>query len=157
MIKKGKLRKKYMEKVTILEIPSCKMVSSNCGMFGDGTLERFDEWFSQFERPLFPKDFLWYDSNQEGFVWYYIYDPTMNVPKEFEVIDFQGGLYAIATGIDNQDTTEVFETINEFINSKKNIEIDQNRAYLGNIITSPMGEEVLGYNQMVYYVPIKKK
>jgi hypothetical protein len=35
--------------------------------------------------------------------------------------------------------------------------IDKARPELGNIITSPLAEEALGYNQMDYYTPIKKK
>ena len=35
-----------MQSIRIYEIPDCRMVSSDVGMFGDGTLEKFDEWLS---------------------------------------------------------------------------------------------------------------
>ena len=46
-----------MQNVRIYEIPDCKMVSSGVGMFGDGTLEKFDEWLSMQPRGIYPKDF----------------------------------------------------------------------------------------------------
>lgn len=39
-----------MEMVRIYEMPECKMVSSGIAMWGEGKLERFDEWFSSFPR-----------------------------------------------------------------------------------------------------------
>ncbi|WP_273320107.1 GyrI-like domain-containing protein [Vallitalea guaymasensis] len=144
-----------MENVRIYEIPSCKMVSSQVGMFGDGKLEKFDEWFSTLPRPMFPKDFLWYDEKKGGFVWYYIYSEDMTIPDEFEIIDFPGGLYAVATDIDGQDNSKVLNAIKEFIKEKECFEEDSTRAYLGNIITPPSANTAMGYNQMDHYIPIK--
>ena len=144
-----------MENVTIYEIPPCKMVASKVANFGEGKLEAFDQWFSAFQRPIFPKDFLWYNHKEGGFVWYYIYDESMNVPEEFELHDFPGGLYAVATGIDGQDSSLVMDGIKTFIKEKSNIVEDESRAYLGNIPTPPRAFEALGYNQMNYYIPIK--
>lgn len=144
-----------MENVRIYEIPACKMVSSQCGMFGDGKLERFEEWFSSLSRTMFPKDFLWYDNKREGFIWYYMYSEGMNIPDDFDIIDFTGGLYAVASDIDGQDNSEVIGAIKRFIKEKECFEEDTSRPYLGNIPTPPSAYEVMGYNQMDYYVPIK--
>ena len=38
-----------------------------------------------------------------------------------------------------------------------NLEIDKSRPELGNIGTGPLGKEILGFEQMNYYTPIKKK
>jgi len=146
-----------MENIRIYEIPKCKMVSSKCAMFGEGKLEMFDEWFSKFERPISPKDFLWYDNEKNGFVWYYLYDKTMTVPKEFDLVDFDGGLYAVASGIDGNDSTPIINEIISFIDKSENLEIDSSRAYLGNVITPPAAFDLIEYNQMDYYVPIKAK
>ena len=86
-------------------MPACKMVSSGIGMFGEGIFNIFDEWLSSQKRGLFPRDFLYWAG--EGFVWLYMYEDGMNVPKEFEVIDFQGGLYAVATDIDQKTDREI--------------------------------------------------
>lgn len=146
-----------MENIRIIEMPRCKIVSSQCGVFGDGRLEKFDEWFSSFPKEMFPKDFLWYDKEQNGCVWFYIYDESMDVPKDFNITDFEGGLYAVITGIDGNDTTEVISTVKKFIRENDKIEEDITREYLCNVITPPTATEILGYNQMDYYAPIKEK
>ena len=144
-----------MEKVRIYEIPDCKMVSSQCGMFGDGKLERFNVWFSSLPRPMFPKDFMFYDNEQNGFVWYYVHHDGMNVPDDFSIIDFPGGLYAVATEVDGQDSAEVISVIRDFIRHKTCFEEDTSRAYLGNIPTPPSSAKAMGYEQMDYYLPVK--
>ena len=89
-----------MQSVRIYEMPACKMVSSGTGMFGEGKFNLFDEWLSSQKKGLFPKDFLFWTG--EGFIWLYMYEDGMNVPNEFEIVDFQGGLYAVATDIDQK-------------------------------------------------------
>lgn len=144
-----------MEHVRIYEMPACKMVSSEPGMFGDGKLERFDAWFSTLPRTLFPKDFLWFDSERGGFVWYYIYSEGMEVPDSFPLVEFPGGLYAVVSDIDGKDNAEAFATIRSFIEEKGCFEEDSTRQYLGNVITPSSASEAMGYNQMDYYFPIK--
>lgn len=144
-----------MENVRIYEIPQCKMVSSECGMFGEGKLERFNEWFSSFPRTIFPNDFLWFDNEQGGLIWYYIYIDGMNISDDFNIIDFPGGLYAVASEIDGQDSAEVISVIKHFIKEKGCFEEDTSREYMGNIPTPTSAFNAMGYNQMDYYVPIK--
>lgn len=144
-----------MENIRVYEIPACKMVSSECGMFGEGKLERFSDWFSAQPRTMFPKDFLWMDREKGGFVWYYMHHEGMEVPQEFEIVDFPGGLYAVASGIDGQDNTDIINAIKRFIAGKDCFQEDTAREYLGNIPTPPSAARAMGYNQMDYYVPIK--
>ena len=144
-----------MEKVRIYEFPSCKMVTSQCGTFGDGKLEKFNEWFSSFPRALFPRDFLTYDNERNGLVWYYMYHDGMHVPEDFSIIDFQGGLYAVATDIDGADDSEIMGVIREFVKQKGCFEEDPSRPYFGNIPTPPSAAKALGYEQMDYYIPIR--
>ncbi len=146
-----------MENVRIYEIPACKMVSSQCGMFGDGKLEQFNEWFSSLPRTMFPKDFMFHDDAQGGFVWYYMYEEGMNVPDAFSIVDFSGGLYAVASEIDGEDSSEVVSVIKSFIEEKNSFEEDDSRTYLGNIPTPPSAAKAMGYEQMDYYIPIKIK
>lgn len=142
-----------MQSVRIYEMPACKMVSSGTGMFGEGNFNLFDEWLSSQKRELFPKNFLFWAG--EGFVWLYMYEEGMNVPGEFEIINFQGGLYAVATDIDQKTDKELMDTeIDRFL-SENGFERDTSRSELGNIITSPLAKEIMGYEQMDYYIPIK--
>ena len=149
-----------MESVRIIEIPECKMVSSGVGMFGDGTLEKFDEWFSALPNSIYPKDFLYWDSSSEeklGFHWLYLYEEGLNVPAEFDIIDFRGGLYAVATGIDQQTDMDTMKAeIHAFL-LQHGFCWDETRPSLGHVITSPITRETLGYDQMNYWFPIKAK
>ncbi len=144
-----------MQSIRIYEMPACKMVSSGVGMFGEEKFNKFDKWFSSYERGLFPKDFLYWSG--EGYVWLYMYEEGMAVPPEFEIIDFCGGLYAVATDIDQRTDTGLMETeIDQFL-GENGFERDPSRPGLGNIITSPLAKQVMGYEQMDYYFPIKAK
>lgn len=144
-----------MQSIRILEMPDCKMVSSGKGMFGEEKFNRFDEWLSSQKRSLFPKDFLF--GEEDGFTWLYLFEDGMSVPAEFEIVDFKGGLYAVATDIDQKTDTELMNTeVNQFLN-ENGFERDTLRKDLGNIITSHAAQEIMGYEQMDYYFPIKAK
>lgn len=144
-----------MQSIRILEMPDCKMVSSGKGMFGEEKFNRFDEWLSSQKRSLFPKDFLL--GEEDGFTWLYLFEDGMSVPAEFEIVDFKGGLYAVATDIDQKTDTELMNTeVNQFL-KENGFERDTLRKDLGNIITSYAAQEIMGYEQMDYYFPIKAK
>ena len=144
-----------MQSIRIYEMPTCKMVSSGMGMFGEGNFNIFEEWFSAQKRSLFPKDFLYWAG--EGFVWLYMFEEGMEVPPELEIIDFQGGLYAVATDIDQKTDKELMNTEMDKFLSENGFERDISRSELGNIITSPLAQEIMGYEQMDYYIPVKAK
>lgn len=149
-----------MQNVRIYEICNCKMVSSGVGMFGDGTLERFDMWMSELPRSIYPKDFLYWDCSDEdkqGFHWLCLYEPGMNVPDEFSVIDFHGGLYAVTTDIDRQTDMDAMNAELDGFLKESGFVRDKSRPSLGNIITSPRAKEILGYEQMNYWTPIRPR
>ena len=142
-----------MQGVRIYEMPACKMVSSGTGMFGEGKFILFGEWLSSQKRGLFPKDFLFWAG--KGFVWLYMYEDGMNVPNKLEIIDFKGGLYAVATDIDQKTDKGLMDAeIDRFL-SENRFERDTSRSELGNIITSPHTKEIMGYEQMD--IPVKAK
>ena len=144
-----------MQSIRIYEMPACKMVSSGIGMFGEEQFNKFEEWLSSQKRSMFPKDFLYWKDG--GFNWLYMFEDGMIVPSEFEIVDFKGGLYAVATDIDQKtDTTLMKAEVDKFLN-ENGFERDTSRSDLGNIITSPLAHEIMGYEQMDYYTPIKAK
>ena len=152
---KRDLEENKMQSVRIYEMPACKMVSSGIGMFGEKKFNIFEEWFSSLKRGLFPKDFLYWAG--EGFVWLYMFEDGMEVPPELDIIDFQGGLYAVATDIDQKTDRELMDTeIDKFL-SENGFERDTLRSELGNVITSSLAKKIMGYEQMDYYIPIKVK
>jgi len=148
-----------VEAVRVYEIPDCKMVSSGIGMFGEEKFERFGKWFSAQPRSIFPKDYLFWDGEWQvsgGFHWLYVYEDGMDVPSEFDVIDFKGGLYAVVTGIDGKSNSEARAAVSNFIKTH-GFERDDSRRELGNVITPPSAKTVLGYVQMDYFTPIRAK
>ena len=81
----------------------------------------------------------------------------MSVPKELELIDFQGGFYAVATDIDQKTEMELMKKEVDAFLSQNGFERDPSRPDLGNIITSPNAKKIMGYEQMDYYAPIKAR
>lgn len=145
-----------MQNVRIVAFPDCRMVASAVGMFGDGALERFGEWFSSKPKGVWPKDYLMWDETGPGFRWLYLYEDGMEVPAEFSVIDFTGGLYAVTTDIDQRTDMERMNVVVDQFLAENGLERDKARPDLGNIITSPRARGVLGYEQMDYYTPVKE-
>ena len=94
-----------MQLIRIYDMPPCRMVASPVGMFGERALDDFDAWMSAQPRRMFPRDFLTWDESDPahpGFRWYYMYEEGMALPEGAAVVDFPGGMYAVATGIDQQ-------------------------------------------------------
>ena len=144
-----------MQSIRICKIPDCRMVSSIVGMFGDPAFDAFMNWMDKQPRGMYPKDYLTWD--QVGFRWLYLYEEGMEVPEPLSVIDFKGGLYAVATDIDQQtDKKNMDEEVEAFL-EKNGLSRDSDRLELGNIITPPEVQEILGYEQMDYYYPVKRK
>ena len=148
-----------MQGIRIIEIPDCRMVSSGIGMFGEEKFDVFFKWFSSQPKTIFPKDFLFWDNGEHGgsggFHWLYIYEEGMDTPQDFAVIDFKGGLYAVATDIDGQTDMAFLDAARDEFLKANGFAVDESRARMGNIITSPLAEKIMGYNQMDYYTPIK--
>lgn len=148
-----------MQSVRIVEIPDCKVVSSGIGMFGEEKFDRFGEWMEGLSRSIFPKDFLFFEQYGEksGFHWIYLYDEYMNVPEEFEIIDFKGGLYAVATDIDQRTDMDAMNAEVDAFLAENGLVRDTGRPDLGNIVSSPAVSAILGYEQMDYYAPVKMR
>ena len=148
-----------MELVRIFEIQDCKMVSSGIGNFREGKFDRFEKWFSSLPRTMYPMNFLFcVDEGKEPhrYHWLHMLEENMDVPKEFEIIDFKGGLYAVVTIIDQGDFTEALKARDRFLEDH-GLEIDKSLPELSTIFTTPLAEKLLGYNQMDCYTPIKSK
>ena len=149
-----------MQAIRIYDMPECKMVASPVGMFGEAALDAFNTWMETQPRTLFPKDFLTWDDSDPAhpeFRWYYQHAEGMALPEGAEVVDFPGGMYAVATGIDQQTDKDAMDAaVVEFI-TRHGLEMDPTRRELGNIITSPAVSAVLGFEQMDYYYPVRPK
>lgn len=144
-----------MQAIRIIEIPKCKMVSSGRGFFGDDHFTAFYNWFSSLPRSMNSKDFLYWDG--KGFCWLYLYEEGITPPERFEIVDFEGGLYSVTTDIDGKTDVEKMNAEVDSFLSENGFERDTSRFELGNIITPPAVQKILGYCQMDYYTPIQSK
>lgn len=141
-----------MQPVRIIDFPACRMVSSGTGMFGSDAFDRFEAWLTSLPRPVWPADYLTW--NGEGFLWLRILDAGMSVPDGFSVVDFPGGLYAVATDVDQQtDQAALTAEVSAFLRAS-GLAMDHTRPELGNVITTPAVRSILQYEQMDYYFPV---
>lgn len=146
-----------MQSVRIIEIPDQRMVSSQPGMFGDGMLEIFMLWMDRQKRGIWPKDFLAEEPGTNGakMRWLHLYEEGMDVPEELEMVDFKGGLYAVATDMDGAtDHGALRAEVEEFI-AQHGLEMDEERLQLGNVITPGAAMRAMGGCQMDYYFPVR--
>lgn len=149
-----------MQPIRIYDMPPCQMVASPVGMFGEPALDSFDTWMSTQPRSMLPRDFLtWDDSDpaHPGFRWYFMYEDGMRLPEGAQVVDFPGGMYAVATGIDQQTDKRAMDAAVAAFIAQNGLEADGSRRELGNIITSPAVKAALGYEQMDYYYPVRAR
>lgn len=147
-----------MQPIRIYDMPPCRMVASPVGMFGEPALDAFNTWMENQSRSLFPRDFLTWDSSDPahpGFRWYFMHADGMTLPEGAEVVAFPGGMYAVATGIDQQTDKKAMDAEVAAFLEENGLMIDPDRRELGNIITSAAVQAVLGYEQMDYYYPVR--
>ncbi|KAF0193946.1 MAG: hypothetical protein FD169_2163 [Bacillota bacterium] len=159
-----------MEIVRVVELPRCSMVSSGCSteqdpFTEDGLLMRFDRWWSAVDAErqdkFFPRDFMWFDRERNGLVWYYAASPMPATTEGFEIIDFPGGMYAaaVARDGDDEDGNRVRKTIADWIVDSGSLEFDPSRGHseLFHVITSTAAAEALGYSQLEILVPVRPR
>lgn len=147
-----------MDGIRIVKLLACKMVSS-----GDRNLEDFDVWFSKVDKErkdqFFPRDFMWWDSENKKLVWYYILGEHITNTEGFETIDFEGGLYAaaISRDQDDKDGERVFCAIKDWVQNSGVFALDErpNHSTMFHVITPDEAYEVMGYRQLDLFVPIK--
>ena len=134
------------------------MVSSGIGKFGDKKFACFEAWFRGLPQPLCPHDYLYWEGEWPeigGFHWLYVYEDGMKVPEEFKVVDFRGGLYAVVTSTETEQShAEELAAITRFVRLN-HLQLDRSRTELLNVITPPAAAAVMSFRQMNYYVPVK--
>ena len=73
------------------------------------------------------------------------------------MIDFPGGLYAVAADRDGETDSEAMNAEVDAFLAQNGFQRDSTRKELGNIITPPLAQKTMGYSQMDYYFPIRPK
>ena len=143
-----------MEHVRLEYFPACRMVASGKGSFGDESFARFERMMERQARTSpYPMDFL--TGSERGLEWLYLYREGMDT-LGMDVIDFPAGLYAVVCGIDAQSNEAEMAAVNEFMEAHGLVR-DPDRPDMGHIVGTPETQEALGYEQMDYWTPVKKK
>lgn len=152
----------------IISVPQFKVASSgvdkNFDFSSNGILGKFDTYFSAIKPSpkddFMPRDFLFYDKEQQGLVWWWALTEGMD-NSGFEVIDFDGGYYltyAYKDG-DEEANNKLYNEALEYINNSDIYELDEhpNHYAMGHIITPAEIIKAQGWAQMETFIPIKLK
>ncbi len=161
------INEKDRNAVRIIELPSCKMIWSGVCPGTAGTsenvpLRKFSEWWSAFDKlrkdRFYARDFMWYDGAAGGMAWGLA---VADIPADtggFEVIDFPGGLYAVANYADG-DAEGAYTSINKWVEESDCFIPDGSRNHMWHCFgccSEPI-PIIMGYNQYDFYFPILVK
>ncbi|MCE5235129.1 MAG: MerR family transcriptional regulator [Clostridiaceae bacterium] len=149
-----------MPDIRVVYIPPLKMARS-----GNGDLDEFDRWWSGVDTgsSIFPRDFLWYNEKLNCFEWLFAIPDGLSDTNGYEVFNFPGGLYAVATAVDGDEINKVNRLIHKWAEENEffepaNSRNDANERYdMGHIVTPPIFQEKTGYHLMDVFVPIVER
>jgi hypothetical protein len=139
-------------------------VDKNFDFSSTGVLGKFDLYFSAIEpsdRDRFmPRDFLYYDEEQQGMIWIWALSEDMDDGGN-EVIDFDGGYYltyAYKDG-DEESNGKLYTEALKYIENSEVMELDirPNHYAMGHIITPAEIIKAQGWAQMETFIPIRLK
>jgi hypothetical protein len=149
-----------METVKIITLPKCSIVTS-----GEGDQKKFNQMWSELDQKrkdkFFPRDFMFFNEKTQKEVWLYAVEEwvTENDTQGFEIIDFEGGIYAtcIAPQKPFEEALKVYNVIQDWVNSSKAFALDVNekRPHLWHVVGTSLTDKALGYRQIEIFVPIK--
>lgn len=156
---------KKAPEVRIVQIPKCKMATSGAPDTTFSKVWDFPRWWKDYDKKRHavgyaPLDFLFGEDG--GLVWWMMVenDATSADCGGYDVIDFEGGLYAVHTSIDedNESMEIVSKKISKWLENTGFELVQGNRTFMGHMINP--SDEIkagLGYNQYEMFVPIKSK
>jgi DNA gyrase inhibitor GyrI len=148
--------------IRVIKIPAMKMVSSG-PLTDEKTFFAFDNWWSGIDvkNYITPRDFMQFNKQQNCM------EQLFAIPEEFvntskyEIIDFPGGLYAVATAKDKDDEFKrVRQEILEWVENNEHFTLPDNendiseRYELTHVITPKIFKEKCGYHLSDCWIPI---
>ncbi len=155
---------KKIPEVRIVQINPFRALTSGADTF-ENLMGPFQQW--QEEHPHLIKkmmygapDFLWFEEDMSG-VWIWAVEDwvTKEDVAPYEIIEFEGGLYAAAMSVDGDDDINgrVYEGIYKWLENS-NFELDErpgHRTLCHMLNPTDEIKNALGYDQLDIYVPIK--
>lgn len=146
-----------MPDIRIVKLPRVKMARS-----GNADLEVFDQWWSSIEvnQTLFPRDFMWFNSKLSCFEWLFAIPEHLTDTNGYDVFDFPGGLYAVATALDEgEEIGRISRLIHKWVDESSEFELSDGinsadeRYDMGHVVSPPECR----VRQMDLFIPITKK
>ena len=166
----SRIRPGARNNLRIIELPACRMVSSGRSpwdkAFGpDGPLSRFDQWLTAYSQSytdhLQVRDLMWGPTSGAWVEWAFAVKEVPDGIDGLEVIDFPGGLFAVAISVDGdgRDHDRVHKGIQKWVRKSGCFALDETgeRFCMGSITSPPAARDAMGYHQMDLYFPIRVK
>ncbi len=155
---------KRAPEVRIIQINPFKAFSSGLDTIDNvmGTFQQWQEEHNHLVKKLIygAPDFLWFEEDMRA-VWIWaVEDWVTEVDVEpYEIIEFEGGLYAAAMSVDGDDDINgrVYEGIKKWLETS-GFELDErpgHRTLCHMVNPNDEIKAALGYHQLDIYVPIK--
>ncbi len=128
----------------------------------EGVLGKFNAYFSAIKpspRDSFtPRDFLLYDKEGQGFVWWLALSDDIE-DGGYDIVEFEGGYYltyAYRDG-DDEEHDRLYSEAIKYIEESGIFALDErpNHYSMGHIITPAEVIEAQGWAQMEVFIPIK--
>lgn len=157
---------KKAPEVRIIQLPACRMATSGLDSF-DQVVGTFDQWWGEYDKKRkgvnwSPLDFMWFE--EDKVVWWLAVenDATPEDTGGYDIIDFEGGLYAAAMSVDGDDDIggRVYGGIVKWVENSAGFERDERPGHRTLCHMVNPTEEIkkgLGYHQLDIFVPVKLK
>lgn len=152
----------------IIELPPFEAVSSGVDtgfdFSGNGRLGKFSKYFSAIKPSpkdsFMPRDFLFYDKEKNGLVWWWALAEGMD-DGGFEHVAFDGGYYLCYNYVDHDEKTNnrLYGEALKYIGDSGVFELDERPAHysMGHIITPVAVAEKQGFAVMEAFIPVRIK
>ena len=161
-----------MEKVKIIQIPAGKVIKTpEFDLTGDDFFRIMKQlWVNVVDRhtDIFSRDFMLFNDDTGKNFWVYSIlgiDTEKFDTSGFEIIDFEGGYYAVATAIDPDDSDEslknTIQEVKDWVNQSKFFELDfdmnRKRCFMSQMPLGDNAKDAMDYAQLEIFIPIKRK
>ncbi|MHA6531727.1 GyrI-like domain-containing protein [Paenibacillus sp. BAC0078] len=154
-----------MESIRVIEIPPLKVVNSG-SISTMEDFEAFDQWWSSIDvkHYITPRDFMWYNVKKQYLEWFFALPEGYKDTGGYEVVDFPGGLYAVAASKDaEEEVEETKASIRSWIEESGYFALSTNendpaeRYVMAHVTTPKIFKEKMGYHLSDIFVPIVVK
>ncbi len=150
--------------IMIVRIPKFRAVTSGLVSFEElfgGEFEPWQEAHNYLFKPVIfdAADFLCEKDGKVEWIWTLRDDVTKDDVSPYDIIEYPGGLYAVAVSVDGdgESNNQVRNKTERWL-ERTNFVIDKERGLMGHMIyVDDEIKEGLGYHQMNLYTPIKLK